>query len=520
MDEKEKNARREEDVLNAGIAGASSETIQRFGAAAKEHYVAYSGKDNETNKRLAKGLKDISKQKVNPDYKYQSIHQQAGFSAEVKDAANVNAERIISGEKNRKIRTDDLGKVNHPLFDHVEIDADGNIIEGSGSQMKFVGASSNDPTGEGAPRRALNKLQSKKFEKYLDNNAKIDVPSDYYEKMQEEAQEQIKSLNKQLQRLMADGKKEQAENVQRQIAKLEKIKSSLRKSTVSSEEAVFARLHPKLSTVKSVTSISHRAGVETAESAMVIGGSVSVVKNIVAVIKGEEDPEDAVKTIAKDTASSAIMGYGTGFAGTAVKGAMQNAGSENIRVLANTNLSGTLVAVSVAATKTLKRYFNGEIDGVECFEELGEQGTGMLSSAMFATIGQAAIPIPVVGGMIGGMIGYAVSSACYSLLLNSLKEAKLAHERRLEIEKICEEHIKLIQEYRKEMEVNIKNYLSESEQIFHSAFADMKDAIRIGNVDGFIAGANSITEALGKDVPYSDIGEFDAIMKSDMPFKL
>lgn len=520
MDEKEKNTKKEENILNAGIAGASSETIQRFGSAAKEHYAAYSGRDNEINRRLVKGLKDISEQKINPDYTYQNVHQQAGFSAEVKDAANTNAERIINGEKNRKIRTDDLGKVNHPLYDHVEVDADGKIIEGSGSQMKFIGASSNDPTGEGAPARALKKLQSKKFEKYLDNDARIDVPSDYYDKMQEEAQGQIESLNKQLQRMKADGNKEQAENIQKQIAKLEKIKSNLRKSTVSSDEAVFARLHPKLSTVKSVTSISHRAGIETAESAMVIGGSVSVVKNMVAVIKGEEDPEDAVKIIAKDTASSAVMGYGTGFAGTAVKGAMQNASSENIRVLANTNLSGTLVAVSVAATKTLKRYFDGEIDGVECFEELGEQGTGMLSSAMFATIGQAAIPIPVVGGMIGGMIGYAVSSACYSLLLDSLKEAKLAHERRLEIEQICEEHIKLIQEYRKEMEVSIKNYLSENEQIFHSAFADMKEAIRIGDVDGFIVGANSITETLGKDVPYSSVGEFDAIMKSDTPFKL
>ena len=40
-----------------------------------------------------KGLKQISDEKVNPDYEYQDIHQQAGFSAEVKDVARENAEK-------------------------------------------------------------------------------------------------------------------------------------------------------------------------------------------------------------------------------------------------------------------------------------------------------------------------------------------------------------------------------------------------------------------------------------------
>ena len=34
-----------DDVIRAGIAGASYETVQRYGAAAKEHLVAYSGID-------------------------------------------------------------------------------------------------------------------------------------------------------------------------------------------------------------------------------------------------------------------------------------------------------------------------------------------------------------------------------------------------------------------------------------------------------------------------------------------
>ena len=147
-----------DDLKNAVISGAAAETVQRYGAAAKEHFVAYSGVDNEAGKTLAKGLKSVSQERINPQYRYRNIHQQAGFSAEIKDVARENAKNIINGSAERKIRTDDLGRVNDPLFDHVKLDANGKPINGTGAQMKFIGASEKDPTGAGAPKRAFTKL--------------------------------------------------------------------------------------------------------------------------------------------------------------------------------------------------------------------------------------------------------------------------------------------------------------------------------------------------------------------------
>lgn len=151
MDNNEKYDEQEkvDEVIRAGIAGASIESAHRYGAAVKEHIVAYTGQDNEIGKQLEKSLKSISKERVSHEYRYQNLKQQAGFTAEVKETANVNAEKIIHSDTSRKIRTDDLGRVNDPLFDHVEIDAFGNIIDGSGAQMKFVGSS---------PQEAFNKL--------------------------------------------------------------------------------------------------------------------------------------------------------------------------------------------------------------------------------------------------------------------------------------------------------------------------------------------------------------------------
>ena len=141
-------------------------------------------------------MKQISEMKINPDYRYQNIHQQAGFSAEVKEVARSNAENIIKRNKITKTRTDDIGKVNDPLYDLVDIDEHGRVVEGSGEQMKFVGSSEFDLGGEGDGKRILDKLNSKKYEdKYLNKGAKIKIPYDKYDGVIDEIDSNIDKLS-------------------------------------------------------------------------------------------------------------------------------------------------------------------------------------------------------------------------------------------------------------------------------------------------------------------------------------
>ena len=151
---------------------AANEVVDRYGNAAKQHLVAYSGRDNEDGTNLTRSLKKISESKINSDYRKQNIRQQSGFSAEVEYVARQNAENIIKGDNTRYSRTDDLGRVNDPVLDIVRLDSDGIEIPGTGEQMKFVGSN---------PVSCLAKLKSKKFEKYLDHDVVITVPSDYFE---------------------------------------------------------------------------------------------------------------------------------------------------------------------------------------------------------------------------------------------------------------------------------------------------------------------------------------------------
>ena len=224
---------------------------------------------------------------------------------------------------------------------------------------------------------------------------------------------------------------------------------------------------------------------------------MSLIRNSVAVIKGDKGVDEAVGEVIVDTAKATGVSYATAYTGALVKGAMQNAPSSYLQTLSKTNLPSTIVVTSLEIGKTLSRYARGDIDGPECLTELGEKGTGMLAASAGAAVGQVLIPIPVVGGLIGSMAGYAMSSAYYNSLVSVLNEAKIAHEESLRIEAECAASIAAIKEYQLEIELVINNYLRENIEVFSNAFTEMELAYNTGDVDSFIGGTNSIVRQLG-----------------------
>lgn len=495
----------------AAQSGAAYEVVGRYGSASKEHLVAYSGHDNEFGRTLKRGLKKTSESTVNPEYYYQNLRQQAGFSAEDKYTARQNAEKIIKGDKTRVSRTDDLGRVNDPLFDHVLLDEDGIEIPGTGEQMKFVGSNA---------KECLNKLESGKFQKYLDANATITVPSDYYDGIIAEANKEIVSLETQLARAKQDNNQQLASSIEKRIKKLKKIKRSVKDSGITNEEAIYARQHPKFSTAKDVVRISHRAGLEQAKYGAAISGGISLIKNTVAVIKGEKSAKDAALDVAIDSGKGAVTAYATAFAGSAIKAGMQNSKSSIIRTLSKSNAPAMMVTSTIDAGKSITRYFKGEISGTDCLLEIGEKGTSNIGAAMFTVVGQAAIPIPVIGGLVGSIVGYALSSVFYDNLTSALKDAKIARENRIRIEKECKEAISMIQQYRAEMNAYVQRYLNHYNDIFNDAFVQMDDAFLSDDIDKFIGGANEITRALGGIEQFASMSEFDSFMNSSEDFNL
>lgn len=540
MDNEEKNQKKKltsENLTKVAIEGAAAETVQRYGSAVKQHYVAYSGIDNETGKELQKGLKSIAESKLNPEYIDQNIKQQAGFSAEVKSVARKNAQNIIDKKNTRFCRTDDLNSVNDTLFDIKEVNETGSVIEGSGSQMKFVGSS---------PDELLKKLNGKKFQKYLDADAILDIADDDYDILMGKngkdgiIDQKITKLQDQVDRARQRGDRNLAELKQEQINKYEKIKRSLRKSGLTRETAIEARLHPAISTMKDVAEKAHEAGKEQVKYGGAIFFAVSLMKNMVSYVKGEETLDEAASGVLIDTGKGMSISYMATSIGTVVKGALQNASSSNLRALSKTNFASGLVTTTMDVGKTIHRYFKGDIDGAECVEELGERGLGEIGAWVYGAIGKESAAVLLkstgmtgassgisgisllsnLGGIIGATFGYAAAVAVYKELAVSLRDAKFAREERIRVEAECAEAVKMIQQYRSEMNAVVSRYLSENIQVFLDGFEKMDQAILENDSDGFIRGNVEIQNCLGKEAQFKNQAEFDCLMTSDISLKL
>ncbi len=508
---KKKDSFSEKNIIDTATIIHEQETINRYGSAAKEHLIAYSGVDNETGQIYKRGLKDVANSKINPKYASQNYKQQAGFSAEIKETARENAERIIKGDRNRVTRTDDIGRVNDPLFDHVEQDADGNIIKDSGTQMKFVGKNPSD---------CLNKLMSEKYQKYRDNNVPFEVPFDFYDDIQQEIDVKINKLEQQKLRAKNNGNSRLATEQQNKIDELKKVKKNMKKSHVSTKEAMEARKSPKLSTAKDIHNISHRAGMEGLKSGAQIGATISTITNLAAVIRGKKDVSEAVVDIGKTTALSAGTGYVATYGSTALKAFMQNSTSTVIRNLSATGIPGAIVNTAISSVKSFGAFINGDIDAIEFLERVGKNAVATATSMAYGAVGQMLIPIPVAGAIVGSLVGYTLTTMIYGGLIESMQRAKIARERRILIEKECKEAIKQIRAYRQEMSKYMDSYISDYATAFNNAFSTIKSSLNIGDVDGFIDSVNQITHKLGGKTQFSNMNEFNALMKSDKPFVL
>ena len=126
---------------------------------------------------------------------------------------------------------------------------------------------------------------------------------------------------------------------------------------------------------------------------------------------------------------------------------MNQSRSSVLKQLSATGLPATIVSVCLAVGKSTIRFAKGEIDGTELAKEMGITATGMLSASAFTMMGQIAIPIPVLGGLIGGMVGYVITNSLYQGFFDVLKEAKLSAERRQMIEMQCAAAAALARQY-------------------------------------------------------------------------
>ncbi len=368
--------------------------------------------------RKTLGLKELSKHKINDLYREQNKKQQAGFAAEIVGTERENIMAQLDGSGTVVKRVDDLSAVkraelgfkkNDPYVDKVRFKSDGKIEK---VQTKFVGDS---------PSKCLSKLMSKKFEKYLTDvdelgNPKVDkieVPNEFYDQLKNENIPQKRlELQKQLESVTKNGKTEEINKIQKQLNNLDLLDEKLDKSTVSTDEALSARMNYKdfcakeaANQLKMVAKSAHNAGLESAKYAVGLTAAVSGVDNYQKYRSGELTGTEAIENTAKDTAIAGGVAYGTEIV-------TQLAGGSSV--------PAAVITMGVESYGDVKDYAEGDIDGGELAYNLGENAArvvgGAVGGAMGAAVGAAAGTVmgPVgnaVGGFAGGMAGGAAGSA-------------------------------------------------------------------------------------------------------------
>ncbi len=199
---------------------------------------------------------------------------------------------------------------------------------------------------------------------------------------------------------------------------------------------------------------------------------------------------------------------------------MQSSANKVIQSLGKGSVPAMIVGAVVANVTIFTRYFSGKIDEAELLKQLGKANTTLISSGAMAFAGQVLIPIPVVGALIGSFVGAVLSETCFNALLKAREEAKLARQRRIEIEKECREIIKHLEAYQNHFKEVFEQYFHETTKFFNQSSDELERALYAGDADLAIAVNNKPREWLGQKALFDNSKEGWELITSNKDIRM
>lgn len=450
---------------------AIGSTLEKFGSANAEFFNEYA--------RL-----NSMKESWQPN-----IETQKGFAAEVKHVSRTNAENILNENGRRIARTDDIGAVNHPEFDSVEVDTKGNAkLDASGN---FIGGAQQKVHNDVSAYDKYYKTEVGQGGKIVDlygkyKNGKLDVPSDQIDEIKKRWTDQINKLEREEAYLRKAGKADLADQKKEEASRIKDTKSRLRDSKVSVDESREARVQPWKSVAKDIAKVSHKAGVQSAKMGGALSGGLSAGKNAKELINGEKDVQEAIADVTKDTAKGAVKSYVTGAASSAIGGALKNSSNQIYKNLAKKSGPTAILQTAVILAKQTGKLILGEITPEQFAENIGREGASLASSLTGANLGATvgAFIAPgvgtVIGGVVGGMVASMMSSALYYELKKTIQETKLSDEKRKMMEEFCQQLIEHEMQYRNRVISVFDRFLDVKDGDIRDGFNAMALAIQNG----------------------------------------
>ena len=314
---------------------------------------------------------------------------------------------------------------------------------------------------------------------------------------------------------------------------LRNLKKRLEHDGVSSggtthQEAVDAtnkEVSKKIATefkLKSALTDMHESGKQAGNLGAGISGGIASISETFAIFQGERELGEATVNIAIASAK----GYATGYTVTALSKGITHTtshflGESLAKTIAKSGAPTAIAAGIINASKSMISFLKGDMDSEQLVDEISHTAITSTSSFYYGALGQAVIPIPVVGALVGAGVGYFVGNMIHQSGLVALGDSavvKAAKERRRQIEEICLAAIPEIQKNRAELEEKLDAYFSDRKAVFIAAFSSMDKALWEWNPDKFAENLNVINKKFGTTLPFTSFKEFDLVMRSNKAF--
>ena len=99
------------------------------------------------------------------------------------------------------------------------------------------------------------------------------------------------------------------------------------------------------------------------------------------------------------------------------------------------------------------------------------------------------------------------------------KETQLLHEKLALVESKTENAMRLLQDYKAELERRLSEFLAEDLERLMEGLDDMEAGVASGESEPVIRGSVTIQRVLGREPQFENQAQFDDLMESDMPLK-
>ncbi|MCQ2903630.1 hypothetical protein JT116_02025 [Helicobacter pylori] len=256
---------------------------------------------------------------------------------------------------------------------------------------------------------------------------------------------------------------------------------------------------------------SHEAGLDITESKMLIKFAPLLLMNLYEYVGNGKDSKEAFDQAMKD-AKGVVLSCGRA---DFLKDMVSNSPNETIQSFdGDLEVAMHLEKTSIECYKIFIDYGSQKIDDDELSCRLLHTGTKILGTKAMAVVGQTFIPIPGVGAIIGNFVGALLSKTLCENLRDALKEAKLACQRRIEIEKECRESIRQLEMYQNQFNEVFERYFHGTIKFFNENFNNLERVLCAGDADLAIGVNNKIQERLGQKPLFNNTQEFWELMNN------